>query len=191
MNACWNAYHNPALLRLMSHWLNIFLSHLQVRPESKPRLNKESFRPISRQQQDRFSNKLLCHLSCCFFATFLPLFCCLILPPFCHLFLPTFLGLLFGGLFWVGRTNVMLFWVCSTKVFCTSFFWGGSVKVFLRTACSWQKDQCHFFQGISKIRSIIEKCGNTVVMKLKKYEKMKIRSNPITSNIVIKRIAKH
>ena len=44
-------------------------------------------RPVSRQQQDRFRNKLFSHLSCRLFSTFFAAF------------LPTFLGLLFGGLF--------------------------------------------------------------------------------------------
>ncbi len=45
-------------------------------------INKTGFRPVSRQQQDRFRNKLCCCLSCRFFAAFMPPF----LPPFCSLF---------------------------------------------------------------------------------------------------------
>ncbi len=43
-------------------------------------INKTTFRPVSRQQKDRFRNKLFCCLACRF------------LPPLVSSFLPTFLG---------------------------------------------------------------------------------------------------
>jgi hypothetical protein len=68
--------------------------------------NKTGFRPVSRQQQDRFRNKLYYHLSCriicqLFCNLFCRIFCCLFAAFFAALFaafLPTFLGLLFGTL---------------------------------------------------------------------------------------------
>ncbi len=99
----------------------------------KTKTNKTGFRPVSRQQQDRFRN---------------------------NLFLPTFLGMLFGMLFWVCSTKVVLFWVCSTKVmlfwvwvYCTFLGGGGSVKVFLGTACCCQKHNNNFKNDLSERKS--------------------------------------
>ncbi len=68
-------------------------------------INKNGFRPVSRQQKDRFRNKLFFRLTCRLVAAFLAHF----------------------------------FWVRSTKVCCMFLRGGGSVKVFLRTACCCQK----------------------------------------------------
>ncbi len=84
----WSKYFEWFFLSL---WINLKKLH-----------NKTGFRLVSRQQQDRFRNKLFSHLFAVVFATFLP----------------TFLGLLFDLLFWVRSTKDALFWVCSTKVWC-------------------------------------------------------------------------
>ncbi len=63
----------------------------------KPNIYKDKtgFRPVSRQQQDEFRNKLFSHLSCC-------IFCCLLLPPFMLTFFSQlFLADFFGQLFWL------------------------------------------------------------------------------------------
>ncbi len=58
--------------------------------------NKTGFRPVSRQQQERFRNKLLCCLSCCFLPPFLPPF---FLPFFANFF-ANFYANFFGPAFW-------------------------------------------------------------------------------------------
>jgi len=137
--------------KLRTFFLHVVREHEEARIGYAPsaRFNKTGFRPVSRQQQDRFRNKLLCRFSCCFFATFFAAF----LPPFCRLlcrlffvaFFANFYADFFGPAFWGAflsrqykcRTILSMQYKSLLHVFGG---WGvGSIKVFLRTACCCQK----------------------------------------------------
>jgi len=128
--------------------------------------NKTSFRLVSRQQQDRFRNKLLCRLSCCFFATFfcrlilLPFFCCL----FCQLLSRLFGACLLGAFLsrqYKCRTILSMQYKSLLHVF--GNVGGGSVKVFLRTAYCCQKSST-FNEAFYLRCSLMQNCTSSITM---------------------------
>jgi len=138
---CYQNYLSNKLIQEYKESIPLF--RIVLLKQLKWRENKIGFRPVSRQQQDRFRNKLFCRLFSTFFAAFF--------AAFFATFLSTFWGMLFGMLFWVHSTKVALFWGCSTRVYCNFFVGGVSVKVFLRTACCCQKQSNKNFKNKRKM----------------------------------------